>query len=85
MIKPPDDVVAMQESSMDITPKPLRVTIEVRSNYGRAQAYPADDAAESFARIARTKTLTRQALIEIEKLGFAIVTTSPAIDWRGVE
>lgn len=64
----------------------MKLTIEIRSAYGRSKAYPVDEAAHAFARIARTQTLTKAALLEIEKLGFEIVTTAPAASgWSDVQ
>jgi len=49
------------------------ITIEIRSQYGNTVAYPACQAAKLFARIAGTKTLSSQALKDIQALGFHIV------------
>jgi len=48
------------------------ITIEIRSQYGNTVAYPACQAAKLFARIAGTKTLSSQALKDIQSLGFDI-------------
>jgi hypothetical protein len=48
------------------------ITIEIRSQYGNTVAYPACQAAKLFARIAGTKTLSSQALKDIQALGFDI-------------
>jgi len=48
------------------------ITIEIRSQYGNTVAYPACQAAKLFARIAGTKTLSTQALKDIQALGFDI-------------
>jgi hypothetical protein len=51
----------------------MRITITIRSVYGEDKAYPADHAAECFARIAGTRTLTRATLLNVLALGYDIV------------
>ena len=46
--------------------------VQVRSVYGNDLVYPVCDVALSFARIARTKTLARDVLREIESLGYTL-------------
>jgi hypothetical protein len=48
------------------------LTVRTREVYGIRTFYPADDTARAFARIAGTKTLTRDTLEQIKKLGYAI-------------
>jgi hypothetical protein len=48
------------------------ITIEIRTQYGNTVAYPACKAAKLFAHIAGTKTLSTQALKDIQALGFDI-------------
>jgi len=48
------------------------VKIEVKSVYGNSLIYPANEAAEIFASLAGTKTLSRADLTKIVKLGFRV-------------
>tara|TARA_R110002124_G_scaffold282809_1_gene458198 strand:+ start:1968 stop:2141 length:174 start_codon:yes stop_codon:yes gene_type:complete len=52
----------------------------MKSQYGNDVIYPACDNAMTFAKLAGTKTLTKQALELIEQLGYTIDTHTP--DWR---
>lgn len=40
----------------------MRIEIEIRSVYGETKYYPSNDTARGIAAIARTKTLTRDAI-----------------------
>jgi hypothetical protein len=51
----------------------MTIQIEIRSQYGNTLAYPVCTGAKLFARIAGTKTLSSQALKDIQTLGFDIV------------
>lgn len=50
----------------------MQITIRVRSIYGIETIYPACHAAQLFAKIAGTKTLTPHALRDIAALGYQI-------------
>jgi len=50
----------------------MKIIIRVDKNYGIETAYPACDRAQIFARIAGTKTLTRNTLRDIDALGYQI-------------
>ena len=50
----------------------MNITVRIRSVYGIETVYPACPAAELFAKIAGTKTLTRHALRDIAALGYQI-------------
>ena len=50
----------------------MKITIRADKNYGVETFYPACPAAELFARLAGTKTLTRHALRDIAALGYEI-------------
>lgn len=50
----------------------LTLTVRTRDVYGVRTFYPADDTARAFARIAGTKTLTRDTIREAQKLGYII-------------
>ena len=56
------------------------ILIEVKSQYGNNVIYPACDNAETFAKLAGTKTLTKHTLELVEQLGYKIDTYTP--DWR---
>ena len=47
----------------------MKIQIRIDKNYGIETAYPVDEAAQVFARIAGTKTLTRNTLRDVEQLG----------------
>ena len=55
----------------------MKITVERRDQYGAPVYHPADDAAKAFARIARTKTLTPDALALIRALGYEIEVKHP--------
>lgn len=50
----------------------MKITIQVKSNYGVLTAYPICPVAKAFAELAGTKTLTNQALLIIERMGYEI-------------
>lgn len=50
----------------------MQVLIRIANNYGIETAYPVCDKAELFAKIAGTKTLTRDTLRHIAGLGYEI-------------
>lgn len=50
----------------------MQITIRVRSVYGIETIYPVCHAAELFAKIAGTKTITPHALRDIAALGYQI-------------
>lgn len=50
----------------------MKITVKIKSVYGLETVYPACPAAEIFARIAGTKTLTSHALRDIRSLGYEI-------------
>lgn len=56
----------------------MKITIERRDQYGAPVYHPIDDAAKAFARIAKTKTLTPDALAIIRALGYQIEVKHPA-------
>jgi len=55
----------------------MKITIERRDQYGAPVYHPIDATAKAFARIARTKTLTPDALALIRALGYQIEITHP--------
>ncbi len=50
----------------------MQIKIRIANNYGIETAYPVCDKAILFARIAGTKTLTRDTLKHVEALGYQI-------------
>jgi hypothetical protein len=50
----------------------MKISINIRNVYGVEQAYPACDDAETFAKIAGTKTLQPATLRLIAELGYEI-------------
>jgi hypothetical protein len=63
-----------------LTGNPLTVWVEVRDVYGKPAVYPADDAARTFAAIARTSTITAATMRGIRALGFTVeVTAGPGL------
>lgn len=48
------------------------VEIQIREVYGASKFYPANDTAKIFAEIAGTKTLTKNTLDKIKRLGIDI-------------
>lgn len=60
----------------------MKITIQLRSIYGRTKAYPVCDRAKAFASIAGTSTLTINTLRNIDALGYgftnqALTVTEP--------
>lgn len=55
----------------------MKITIEQRDQYGAPVFHPVCDQAQLFARIAKTKTLTPDALAQIKALGYAIEVQQP--------
>jgi hypothetical protein len=51
----------------------MKITIQLRSVYGRTKAYPLCDKAKAFASIAGTSVLTRNALRNINALGYGFI------------
>ena len=49
-----------------------QIIIEPRDQYGAVVFHPINEAAKLFAQLAKTKTLTRDAIEIIESLGFEV-------------
>lgn len=56
----------------------IKVIVKARSIYGETKFYPANDAAEIFAKIAGTKTLTLATLGHIKSLGLELELSADA-------
>ena len=59
----------------------MKITIEVKTVYGNQTIYPFCDNAKLFARLANTKTLTKDSLDTIKKLGYAIEIKQPELNF----
>ena len=57
----------------------MTITIEVKFNYGVCAFYPSCDISRAFAKIAGTKTLTKDALNVIKTMGYTITQTQKEI------
>ena len=55
----------------------MKITIERRDQYGITVFHPVCEIAQTFARIAKTKTLTPETLALIRELGYQIEITFP--------
>ena len=50
----------------------MKIQIEMKEVYGETKVYPVCPKAKLFAKIANTKTLTRETLENIERLGYQL-------------
>lgn len=57
------------------------ITIEIKDVYGKQMFYPRCEAAEVFADLAGTKSLTEGAIRQIIKLGYKINTVQRATNF----
>ncbi len=48
------------------------ITVDIRNVYGAELVYPVCDKAKLMAKLAGTKTLTRETLAIIQSLGYAV-------------
>lgn len=55
----------------------MKITIERRDQYGTVVFHPVCETAQTFARIAKTKTLTPETLALIKSLGYQVEITFP--------
>jgi hypothetical protein len=53
------------------------ITLEMRAQYGAPAYFPVCPAAQTFAAIAKTKTLTPQAIAQIKTLGYTVTVKHP--------
>jgi hypothetical protein len=53
------------------------ITVKIKYNYSVAVAYPICPRAHLLAKIAGTKTLTRDTLENAKKLGFEVIQLAP--------
>jgi hypothetical protein len=50
-----------------------QILVDVKTIYGRRVVYPACAASETFCKIARTQTLTFDAIEQIKALGYLVM------------
>lgn len=50
----------------------MNITVQIKNNYGTEAIYPACSDSQAFARIAGTKTLTRETIALIKTLGYTV-------------
>ena len=58
----------------------MQITVAIKSVYGNELIYPISDNAKLFAILTRKKTLTKQALATIKKLGYEVEVQKPELD-----
>ncbi len=59
----------------------MKITIEVREVFGKQTIYPICDTSKKLAKLAGTKTLTKEALKIIESLGYEITLSQKDLDF----
>jgi hypothetical protein len=57
----------------------MRITVQLRSVYGRETVYPACPQSRIFADIAGTRTLTPETLAHIVRLGVEVLVEAPHV------
>ena len=55
----------------------MQINIEIKNQWGKPVAYPACAAAQKFAAIAKTETLTAETLKLIASLGYQVEVVQP--------
>ena len=60
----------------------LTITIQVYKAYGGYLFYPVCDKAKTFAELAKTKTLSYQAIKLIKQLGYEVVSKDLKNPWE---
>ena len=55
----------------------MKITIEIKTQYGQTVAHPICCKAKLFAKIAGTKTLTMETLKNVRALGYEIEQLAP--------
>ena len=58
----------------------MNIQIEIKNHYGNTMYYPACTKSRLLARLAGTKTLTREALRTIQELGYQVSVCCPEAD-----
>ena len=57
----------------------MQILVEIKNVYGAEKIYPLCANGETFAKLAGTKTLTRDALQLIKSLGYSIEVKQPEV------
>lgn len=57
----------------------LHIQVEIKNVYGEERIYPVCEQAKLFSELAGTKTLTRQSIATIKKLGYTIIVNSAIV------
>jgi hypothetical protein len=60
----------------------LTITIQVDKAYGGYLFYPVCDKAKTFAELAKTKTLSNQAIKLIKQLGYEVISKDLKNPWE---
>jgi len=60
----------------------MKITVKLDKNYGAWVVYPVCQQAQLFAAIAGTKTLKKQTLKLLQKLGYEIEFTGMNVNWE---
>ena len=63
-----------------MTPSQKVVQIQYKDSHGTRRYYPMNESAVLFARIANTKTLTRETIAIIKNLGYRIENVAESLD-----
>ena len=58
----------------------MQITVSIKSVYGNELIYPVSENAQLLARLTGKKTLTREALATIKKLGYEVEVQAPELD-----
>jgi len=57
----------------------MTITVEIKTVYGNEAIYPVCETAKTFAQLVGTKTLTRDAIAKIKRLGYLIEIKAPTL------
>jgi hypothetical protein len=58
----------------------MQITVSVKHVYGNELIYPVSENAKLLAKLTGKKTLTRDALATIKKLGYEVEVQAPGLD-----
>lgn len=70
----------MRHSVNQLLGDTMKITVQQRDQYGTTVFHPVCASALLFAQIAKTKTLTREALRSITALGYEIEIAHPTLE-----
>ena len=56
-----------------------QIIVKVDKNYGKYVTYPVCDLSKQFCQLAKTKTITHEMEMIIQKMGFAIVDSRDSL------